>query len=64
MKWILIFWLYHGIYDSFGVPANAINFNDEDSCKAAFQQIKSVNDGELSLRGVCVRNGENSKHHG
>ncbi|GAA3911623.1 hypothetical protein GCM10022405_40970 [Gibbsiella dentisursi] len=62
MKWILIFWLSHGFYDSFGTPTTAVEFNDEASCKAAFQQIKAVNDGEFRLRGVCVKKDESSNH--
>ncbi len=55
MKWILIFWLYHGTYDSFGAPTNKIEFSSEEQCKSAFQQIKAVNNAELQLRGVCIK---------
>jgi hypothetical protein len=61
MKWILIFWLFHGNFDSFGTASTAVEFNTEASCKAAFQQIKTVNHGEMYLRGVCVKKEEASK---
>ncbi|WP_277972426.1 hypothetical protein [Pantoea agglomerans] len=56
MKWILIFWLINGH------PSVAtVEFDDQTACKAAFQAIKAVNDGEIFLRGVCVHQSENSK---
>lgn len=56
MKWILIFWL-SGDHPS----VTTLEFNDQSACKAAFQAIKTVNDGELFLRGVCVHQSEASK---
>ena len=55
MKWVLIFWLFHGHYDSFGAPTTKVEFSSEAACKQAFQDIKNVNDGELRLRGVCIQ---------
>lgn len=62
--WVLIVWMYFPYKISIAAndhqPAMSIQtqeFTSEQSCKNAFQSIKEVNDGEISLRGVCTPKG-------
>ena len=61
--WLLIFWLSSPFNVSSGdarQPTLAVHsqaFHTERACRDALRAIKKENDGEFSLRGVCVSDG-------
>ncbi|MDT9381204.1 hypothetical protein RPW61_22715 [Citrobacter freundii] len=47
--WVLIIWM---IGSSPSIATQ--EFNSESSCRAAFAEVKKVNDGGVYLRGACT----------
>lgn len=52
--WILVLWMITYGGSGAGVSITTQEFTTESSCKRVFQEIKRVNAGEISLRGVCT----------
>ena len=51
--WILIIWMLGG-YNWNSPSISTQEFNSESACRAAFAEVKKVNDGEILLRGTCT----------
>jgi hypothetical protein len=58
--WVLIFWMSSPFSITLSdakqptLQVQSQEFNSERACKDAFASIKKVNDGDLTLRGVCT----------
>ena len=51
--WVLIIWMLGG-YNGNSPSIATQEFNSESACRAAFAEVKKVNDGEAYLRGACT----------
>lgn len=52
--WILILWMFTSGTEGEGLVITSLEFTTESACRAAFQEVKRVNAGEIYLRGVCT----------
>lgn len=51
--WVLIIWMLGG-YNGSTPSIAAQEFNSESACRAAFAEVKKVNNGQTYLRGACT----------
>ncbi|HHA0055121.1 TPA: hypothetical protein ACOEVN_003479 [Klebsiella pneumoniae] len=51
MMWVLIIWMFGG-YENPTITTQ--EFQTESACRAAFAEVKKVNNADVSLRGVCT----------
>ncbi|WP_375710184.1 hypothetical protein [Klebsiella quasipneumoniae] len=55
MMWVLIIWMFGG-YENPTITTQ--EFQTESACRAAFAEVKKVNNADVSLRGVCTPKGD------
>lgn len=53
--WVLIIWMFGG-YENPTITTQ--EFQTESACRAAFAEVKKVNNSDVSLRGVCTPKGD------